>query len=139
MARTASARRTASPKITSRKTTAGGSSLTPEQLAILEQRLLRDRQKALRVAGSVVEQEAHDARARPGGDAVDISNEVTARANATLLASRGEGLLREIDQALEMLRNEPERYGRCQECGMLIPFERLDILPTARYCATHAR
>lgn len=42
--------------------------------------------------------------------------------------------LADIDEALRLLIEEPERYGRCDDCGREIPFERLDLIPWARSC-----
>lgn len=39
-----------------------------------------------------------------------------------------------LDEALRRLRENPEQYGPCAECGSEIGFERLDALPHARLC-----
>lgn len=44
--------------------------------------------------------------------------------------------LREIDAAL--LRIGEGTYGFCQQCNMPVSFERLQIVPTARFCTTCA-
>ena len=40
--------------------------------------------------------------------------------------------LRNITKALQSI--EADEYGYCEECGDLIPFERLKIKPEALYC-----
>jgi RNA polymerase-binding transcription factor DksA len=39
-----------------------------------------------------------------------------------------------VNEALRRLYETPEKYGRCEECGQDIGFERLDALPHARLC-----
>jgi DnaK suppressor protein len=43
--------------------------------------------------------------------------------------------LRDIDEARERLRRGT--YGLCVECGAPIPFERLRVRPTAKFCLLH--
>ena len=40
--------------------------------------------------------------------------------------------LREIDEAIQRLEREPERFGHDELTGEQIPFERLDLVPWAR-------
>ena len=51
--------------------------------------------------------------------------------NAVLLEN-GEHLINEVRAALE--RIEADLYGACEYCGEVIPEERLDAMPYARYC-----
>lgn len=44
--------------------------------------------------------------------------------------------LSEVDAALE--RVDHGSFGRCETCGARIAKERLEVLPTARSCASHA-
>lgn len=53
-------------------------------------------------------------------------------------AARQTKELGEIDAALERLYERPEEFGRCEQAGEAIPFERLDVLPWARTCLQHA-
>jgi DnaK suppressor protein len=48
------------------------------------------------------------------------------------LDDRGKAELEAIDQALQ--RMESGDYGRCEDCGELIPVDRLEALPTATTC-----
>ena len=46
------------------------------------------------------------------------------------------GLLARLDNALAKLRETPQEFGDCQECGEEIPFARLKLMPYAEYCVT---
>ena len=48
------------------------------------------------------------------------------RENAALIAS--------IDHALHKLRDEPDDFGACEDCGEDIPQKRLEVMPWAAYC-----
>src|SRR5262245_10234991 len=48
------------------------------------------------------------------------------------LDERGKAELEAIDRALARIAEGD--YGRCDECGELIPVERLEALPTATTC-----
>jgi DnaK suppressor protein len=39
-----------------------------------------------------------------------------------------------VNEALRRLYSSPERFGRCEQCGEDIGFDRLDALPHARLC-----
>jgi DnaK suppressor protein len=43
--------------------------------------------------------------------------------------------LHEIDRALGKLRDHPEDFGECEDCGDEIPEKRLLVMPWARFCA----
>lgn len=58
--------------------------------------------------------------------------------------ARDLGLQEEIGRELEEVRDALERlergeFGRCQSCGRSIPLERLEALPTARFCVECAQ
>ncbi|MEM1349653.1 MAG: TraR/DksA family transcriptional regulator [Myxococcota bacterium] len=42
--------------------------------------------------------------------------------------------LQRITAALTRLREDPEGFGECQECGEPIPERRLELMPWALYC-----
>jgi RNA polymerase-binding transcription factor DksA len=46
--------------------------------------------------------------------------------------------LKEIDEALRLMSEEPDRYGICTICGEQIAINRLEIVPATRYCERHA-
>jgi RNA polymerase-binding transcription factor DksA len=58
--------------------------------------------------------------------------ERTRRASGRMLA------LREIEQALRRLEEEPDRAGVCDRCESPIAMERLELVPATRICGTCA-
>ena len=60
----------------------------------------------------------------------DTMDEELDTSNATRISRE----LAEIDAALERLYRTPEQFGRCENTGRDIPFERLDLIPWARTC-----
>jgi len=55
------------------------------------------------------------------------------REKTFLFASRGSKFISQLDDAL--MRIESKTYGQCKVCGLLVPKERLDAVPTAQTCA----
>jgi DnaK suppressor protein len=110
------------------------------QLEHIENRLLRERDRALRSLGrfqemSKLSRDAADAdlssysfhMADQGTDAME-------REKAFLFASKEGRYLYRVEDALRRLYKDPDNFGVCQSCKAHIPFERLDALPHARYC-----
>ncbi len=54
------------------------------------------------------------------------------------IATREIATLEDIDAALRVLYDSPADYGVCVRCGDGIDLARLELLPTARYCARDA-
>jgi RNA polymerase-binding transcription factor DksA len=54
------------------------------------------------------------------------------------IAAREAAALKEIDGAVRLMSEEPDRYGICIICGEEIAINRLEIVPTTRYCERHA-
>ncbi|HLU24755.1 MAG TPA: TraR/DksA C4-type zinc finger protein [Longimicrobiales bacterium] len=114
--------------------------MTEAQRAHLERRLLRERERALRMLAQFEEM----AMIAPQGDDGELTNyplhladegtDTLEQETGFLLRSKEGRLLYWIDDALRTLYREPERYGRCQSCGREIAFERLDIVPWTRLC-----
>jgi len=52
---------------------------------------------------------------------------------ARILAS-----LHEVDEALRLIYESPHDYGVCVQCRRPIPDERLELLPSARFCGRTA-
>lgn len=119
--------------------------MTKEQRAHLERRLLRERERALRMLAQFEEM----AMISPQGDDGELTNyplhladegtDTLEQETGFLLASKEGRLLYWIDDALRTLYRDPERYGQCQECAREIAFERLDIVPWARNCVACQR
>lgn len=106
----------------------------------IEQRLLRERARALRSLGRFQEQSQ---LSRDSADSdlssysfhmADQGTDAMEREKAFLFASKEGRYLYRIEDALRRLYNEPEKFGVCHSCHKDIPFERLDALPHARYC-----
>ncbi len=65
------------------------------------------------------------------------SSQVTAeRGEAERLSNSLRETLDEVEVALAKL--DDGTYGRCEECGEAIATARLEAMPAARYCITHA-
>ncbi|HEX7050635.1 MAG TPA: TraR/DksA C4-type zinc finger protein [Longimicrobiales bacterium] len=111
-----------------------------QQRAHLEERLLRERERALKALAQFDER-AKIAQQEDDGDLstyplhlADGGTDTLEQEKDFLLASKEGRLVYWIDDALRLLYREPERFGRCTECGKEIAFERLDIIPWARLC-----
>jgi RNA polymerase-binding transcription factor DksA len=57
------------------------------------------------------------------------------REKTFLFASRGSKFVNQLDDALA--RIEARTYGSCRVCGLLVPKERLEAVPTATTCAEY--
>jgi len=57
------------------------------------------------------------------------------REKTFLFASRGSKFVNQLDDALA--RIETKSYGVCRVCGLLVPKERLEAVPTAQTCAEY--
>lgn len=64
----------------------------------------------------------------------DLGTDMQEREKAFHLASHQKRFLYHIDEALR--RIEEGAYGKCHECGKSISFDRLVVVPHARYCIT---
>ncbi len=115
--------------------------LTDAQRQHLERRLKEERVRVLRLlnrsvgdhAGASDQDRAGDLTLAPlhlADRGTDTMQDELDAANTTRLSRE----LAEIDAALDRLYRTPEQFGRCEETGREIPFERLDIIPWARTC-----
>ena len=57
------------------------------------------------------------------------------REKTFLFASRGSKFVNQLDDALA--RIDARTYGICKTCGLLVPKERLEAVPTAQTCAEY--
>ena len=62
----------------------------------------------------------------------DMGSETFEREKDMAIVSTLEDQIGEVDQALK--RVEAGTYGACEACGKPIGDERLEVVPTARYC-----
>lgn len=114
--------------------------MNQKQRTHLEQRLLRERERTLKALAQFDER-AKVSQQEDDGDLTaypfhpaDDGTDTMEQEKDFLLASKEGRLVYWIDEALRTLYKEPGRFGVCQNCGRSIDFERLDIVPWARYC-----
>jgi DnaK suppressor protein len=114
--------------------------LTKKQIEHLQQRLLRERERALRSLGqfdelSKISAEQSDSDLYSYSDHMaDLGTDAMEREKMLLFASKEGRYLYRVEEALRRLYKDPDNFGMCHSCGNLIDFERLDALPHARYC-----
>jgi RNA polymerase-binding transcription factor DksA len=114
--------------------------LTKKQIEHLQQRLLRERERARRSLGQYDEMakesaEQNDSDSYSYSDHMaDLGTDAMEREKMMLFASKEGRYLYRVEEALRRLYKEPEKFGLCYSCGDLIDFDRLDTLPHARYC-----
>lgn len=66
----------------------------------------------------------------------DTSQVTAERGETEALANTLRETLEEVERALGKL--DDGSYGKCEECGEEIAAARLEAMPAARYCITHA-
>src|SRR5437762_1655797 len=114
--------------------------MTKKQRDHLEQRLLRERERALRVLQQFDDRTRVDGLQNDGDlttyplHLADEGTDTMEQEKEFLLATKEGQLVYAIDEALRTLYREPERYGKCTDCNKEIAFERLDIVPWAQMC-----
>ena len=114
--------------------------LTKKQLDHLQQRLIRERDRALRSLGQFDEQakqsaEQNDSDSYSYSDHMaDLGTDAMEREKMLLFASKEGRYLYRVEEALRRLYKDPGNFGRCHSCSKQIDYERLDALPHARYC-----
>jgi DnaK suppressor protein len=64
----------------------------------------------------------------------DLGTDAMEREKMLLFASKEGRYLYRVEEALRRLYKEPDKFGFCHSCGELIDFDRLDVMPHARYC-----
>jgi RNA polymerase-binding protein DksA len=77
-------------------------------------------------------QEQDEASTPPPADELDMARSLAEVETEAGLIERAEYRLKAIDAALSRL--ERGRYGKCEDCGLNIPLERLRALPLATRC-----
>ncbi|HUF70382.1 MAG TPA: TraR/DksA C4-type zinc finger protein [Longimicrobiales bacterium] len=114
--------------------------LSKKQLEHIQERLIRERQRALRSLGQFDEMakqsaEQNDSDSYSYSDHMaDLGTDAMEREKMLLFASKEGRYLYRVEEALRRLYKDPDTFGMCHSCGKLIDFERLDALPHARYC-----
>lgn len=112
--------------------------MTNENREQLEQRLLKERQRAVKAVRQLEDNFSPD---QEDGELTnypfhlaDEGTDTIEQEQAFLLRSQEGRLLYDIDEALRTLYKQPERYGMCVSCNSEISYERLDIVPWATHC-----
>jgi RNA polymerase-binding transcription factor DksA len=107
--------------------------------------LLEERARALEALHHI-EAEEEEPQAYSSGDTVRGHKNVADAAADTQEAesdfaseTRLSEQLAEVDTALALLREEPDRYSFCEECSRTIGLTRLQLVPWTRRCAHCAR
>jgi len=115
-------------------------SLNKKQLAHLEKRLLEERARVMKELGHYGESFNSSLQASDGDlssysfHMADQGTDAMEREKAFLFASQEGRYLWHVNQALRRLYQTPEKFGKCEQCGEDIGFDRLDALPHARLC-----
>jgi DnaK suppressor protein len=114
--------------------------MNKKQIAHLEKRLLEERARVLKELGHYEESFSATLQGANGDlssysfHMADQGTDAMEREKQFLFASQEGRYLWHVNEALRRLYFTPEKYGKCQECGDEIDFERLDALPHARLC-----
>jgi RNA polymerase-binding protein DksA len=114
--------------------------MNKKQLGHIEKRLLEERARVMKELG-IYEKSFAGTLQNSDGDLssysfhmADQGTDAMEREKEFLFASKEGRYLWHVNEALRRLYKAPEEFGRCQECGEEISFERLDALPHARLC-----
>mgnify|MGYP001614137429 CR=1 FL=1 len=111
-----------------------------KQLQHFEKRLMEERKRVLKELGHYDEafgatsQEADGDLSSYSFHMADQGTDAMEREKAFLFASQEGRYLWHVNEALRRLYASPERFGKCEQCGDEIGFDRLDALPHARLC-----
>ncbi|HKI96671.1 MAG TPA: TraR/DksA C4-type zinc finger protein [Gemmatimonadales bacterium] len=114
--------------------------MNKKQLAHLEQRLHEERARVMKELGiygksfSGTLQSADGDLSSYSFHMADQGTDAMEREKEFLFASKEGRYLWHVNEALRRLYANPQEFGKCQECGEEISFERLDALPHARLC-----
>ncbi len=110
----------------------------------LEERLLEERDRTLRDIQEAESEESEGQRESSGElsrtpyHMADAGSDTQETEKDFAVVNRGSAQLARIDEALRLIRRDPEAYRTCEECGDRIEAERLDLIPWTRHCASCA-
>jgi DnaK suppressor protein len=113
--------------------------MNDSQRARFEQQILAERRRLEQVLARL-EDEPRSATGDQGRFADDAARSSAGASveDDRALMSHTARELSELDEALRQLREDPLRFGVCATCGKSISTERLSLVPSTRYCVTHA-
>ena len=72
--------------------------------------------------------------ARVGGDEDEQPLNEMMQAIASSRNRNMDGVLKRVLKALGKLRNDPDSYGECEDCGDELPYGRLKAMPYVEFC-----
>lgn len=114
--------------------------LSSEERDQVEMLLLKERDRIVRRLRRR-EEWFEDTAPGSGGDTspfsyhlADQGTDAMEREKAFLMAGEEGRVLRQIDDALRRLYDDPDRFGECERCREGIPVARLDAIPYTRLC-----
>jgi RNA polymerase-binding transcription factor DksA len=119
--------------------------VTAEKRRRFEEKLQEELQRAVRLVQRLTEEE-REPQSESAGDVhypqhlAELGSEAQEAETDFALVSMESERIREIEEALRLLREDPERYFMCEN-GADHPIEegRLELLPWTRLCVLHAR
>lgn len=119
------------------------SALTSRERDQVRRWLERERDRVLRGADYDAAEADELLRRRGERDPCAYLSPAAAREDSALAgrADRVSGsmrALREIEEALRRLEEDPDRFGLCGRCGDPIPMERLEVVPGSGICGVCA-
>lgn len=107
--------------------------MTPKQReAFLEQLLALHAELTGKAPQRIEPNRTDDARV--GGDEDEQPLNEMMQAIASSRNRNTDGVLARVVKALGKLREDPDSFGECEECGDEIPLGRLKAMPYAEYC-----
>ena len=111
-----------------------------QQRQKIEQRLLEERDRA---AERMKRHQEEVATSDDDGDLTrypfhpaDEGTDTIEQEKALMLGSRDGDYMETLDEALRRLHDDPDSFGRCENCRQQISFERLEMVPWTRFCLT---
>lgn len=114
--------------------------MNKKQLAHIETRLQEERSRVMKELGYYGEQFKGTLQSSDGDlsaysfHMADQGTDAMEREKQFLFASKEGRYLWHVNEALRRLYADPEKFGKCHECGEEVGFDRLDALPHARLC-----
>ena len=114
--------------------------MNKKQLAHIEKRLQEERGRVMKELGYYGEQFKGTLQSSDGDlsaysfHMADQGTDAMEREKQFLFASKEGRYLWHVNEALRRLYKDPEKFGKCHECGEDVGFDHLDALPHARLC-----
>jgi DnaK suppressor protein len=122
-----------------------GGHMSAIDLVHLEKRLLEERDRTL-ASIRQAESEEHEGQRESAGEIprspsgmADVGSDTQEAEKDWANVNRESEQLARIDDALRLLREDPDAYRTCVECGREIEGARLELIPWTRQCAACAR